>query len=413
MYKKPRLSHVFLSQQLGAFPSYHSIKQTCSSMASMPKQKPTSIISSGNGVFPEEVVLQILARLPVKPLFRFKSVCKVWYRLVSDKYFVQLYNNVSVDNPMVLVELLRSFNVQPSYICVDRMRGVSEFSLDFLKDRVKVKASCNGLLCCASIPDKGIYYVCNPMTRDYRLLPRTRERPMTRFHPDNEATLVGLAYDLCNQKFKVVLAGFYRPFGRRPLDSFICLVYDSDSNAWTRSLSSQTEEFTHMNRNQVVYANGLLHWLTYSCLYILALDLNSLEWRKIPLPNKMVDGAGHRLHLLELEGSVSVIQISDAWMTMWVLEDLEGEKWREADRVSLKCIRGMVPSVFPISQNSEFIFLATQRQILVYHRRSRVWKEMYFVKNISSYPLWFSAHAFRGTIVPCHPGVDCSKESLI
>ena len=32
----------------------------------------------GDGIFPDEVVMQILARLPVKSLFRSKSVCKLW-----------------------------------------------------------------------------------------------------------------------------------------------------------------------------------------------------------------------------------------------------------------------------------------------------------------------------------------------
>lgn len=45
----------------------------------------------GDGIFPDEVVIQILARLPVKSLFRFKTVCKLWYRLSLDKYFIQLY----------------------------------------------------------------------------------------------------------------------------------------------------------------------------------------------------------------------------------------------------------------------------------------------------------------------------------
>ncbi|KAF6156602.1 hypothetical protein GIB67_014581 [Kingdonia uniflora] len=359
-----------------------------------------------NGFFPEEVILQILARLPIKPLFRFKCVCKLWYKLPSSKYFIQLYNKISSQNPMVIVEVVKSFYARCSYICVDRLRGVSEFSLDFLNDRVKLRASCNGLLCCASVPNKGVYYVCNPMTREYKLLPRTRERPMTRFHPDDEATLVGLGFNLSTQKFNVVLAGFYRPFGRRPLDSFICLVFDSESNSWRRSISSRTEEFTHMNKNQAVFANGCIHWLTYSCLYILALDLENEVWKKIALPKEVASGSGNRVHLLELDGCVSVIQITEAWMSIWVLKDYNGEEWYEADRASLRCIKGLVPGVFPISQTSEFVFLATQRQILVYHRRSRVWKEMYSVKSPFTYPLWFSAHAFCSTIISCHQGAN-------
>ncbi|KAK7853979.1 f-box protein [Quercus suber] len=160
-----------------------------------------------DGFFPDEVIFQILARLPVKSLFRTKTVCKRWYRLSSDKYFIQLYNELSVKNPMVLVEVSEVSESKSSLICVDNLRGVSEISLDFLNDRVKIRASCNGLLCCSSIPDKGVYYVCNPMTREFRLLPKSRERPVTRFYPDGEASLVGLACNLWTQKFNVVLAG--------------------------------------------------------------------------------------------------------------------------------------------------------------------------------------------------------------
>ncbi|KAK9288203.1 hypothetical protein L1049_017654 [Liquidambar formosana] len=354
-----------------------------------------------DGVFPDEVVLLILARLPIKSLFRSKSVCKLWYRLCTDKYFIQLYNEASVKNSMVLVEVTESLESKSSLICVNNYRGVSEFSLDFMKDRVKVRASCNGLLCCSSIPDKGVYYVCNPMTREYKLLPKSRERPVTRFHPDGEATLVGLACSLSTQKFSVVLAGYHRSFGHRPERTFICLVFDSESNKWRKFVSLQDDRFTHMNRNQVVFVNGALHWLTESCSCILVLDLYCDLWRKIQLPDEVGYGSGNRIYLLESDGCVSVIQISEAWMNIWVLKDHGKEDWHMVDRVSLRCIRGLVPGIFPISQTSEYVLLATHKQVLVYHRNSRVWKEMYSVKNSSTLPLWFSAHAFRSTIFSC------------
>ncbi|XP_022723039.1 F-box protein At5g49610-like isoform X2 [Durio zibethinus] len=347
----------------------------------------------------------ILARLPVKSLFKAKTVCKLWYRLASDKYFIRLYNEVSGKNPMVLVEISDSTESKSSLICVDNLRGVSEFSLDFLKDRVKVRASCNGLLCCSSIPDKGVFYVCNPMTREFKLLPKSRGRPVTRFYPDGEAMLVGLACDLSRNKFNVVLAGHHRTFGHRPDGTFICLIFDSDSNKWRKFLSFQEDHFTHMNKNQVVFVNGALHWLTASCSYILALDLDYEIWRKISLPDEVSYRTGNRVYLLESSGCLSLIQISDAWMKIWVMKDYERELWHIVDRVSLRCIRGLVPGIFPITQTGEYVFLATHKQVLVYHQRSRVWKEMYSVKNSATCPLWFSAHAFQSTIFPCDLGL--------
>ncbi|KAF3456402.1 hypothetical protein FNV43_RR01052 [Rhamnella rubrinervis] len=358
--------------------------------------------SQRDGIFPDEVILQILARLPIESLFRSKTVCKLWYRLSSDKYFIQLYNEVAAKNPMLLVEVSESSGLNYSLICVDSWRGVSEFSLDFLKDRVKVRASCNGLLCCSSIPDKGVYYVCNPMTREFKLLPRSRERPVTRFYPDGEATLVGLACDLSTQKFNVVLAGYHRTFGHRPDGTFICLVFDSESNKWRKFVSFQDDQFTHMNRNQVVFVNRALHWLTASCSCILVLDLDRDIWRKMSLPDEVNYGSGNRVYLLESDGCLSVIQISDIWMKIWVLKNYEKEEWHLVDRVSLRCIKGLVPGIFPISQTCGYVLLATHKQVLVYHHKSRVWKVMYSVKNSSTLPLWFSAHSFRSTIFSCH-----------
>ncbi|GER31445.1 F-box family protein [Striga asiatica] len=358
--------------------------------------------SSKCGFFPDEVVLQILSRLPVKSLFRTKCVCKSWHRLISDRYFTKLYNEISTRNPMVLVEISNpSSESRPSLILVDNLRGVSEISLDFIKDRVKIRASCNGLLCCSSIPDKGVYYVCNPMTREYRLLPRTRERPVTRFYPDGEATLVGLACNISARKYNVVLAGYHRAFGHRPERTFICMVFDSESNKWRKFVTLQDDHFTHMNKNQVVFINGALHWLTSSGACVLVLDLNSEVWKKIHLPDQVTAEGGNRVYLLESEGMLSVVRISDVWMSIWVMEDYEGEKWCMLDRVSLRCIRGMVPGVFPISQTNKCVFLATHKQVLVYQRKTRIWMEMYSVKDTATLPLWFSAHAFRGTILSC------------
>lgn len=352
------------------------------------------------GFFPDEVIQQILARLPVKSLFRTKTVCKLWNKLTSDKYFIRLYNEVSSKNPMLLVQisdLIESKGV----ICVDNWRGVTEISLDFLHDRVKVRASCNGLLCCSSIPEMGVYYVCNPMTREWKLLPKSRERPVTRFYPDGEATLVGLACDLAKNKYNVVLAGYHRAFGHRPDGTFKCLVFDSESNRWRKFVSVQDYyQFSIMNRNQVVFVNGALHWLTDSCSFILALDLEGDVWRKISLPDKV--GSESRSYLLECDGSLSVIEISDEWMETWVLKDYYRDEWHSVDKVSLRCIKGMVPSIFPISQTREYVFLATHKQVLVYHRNGRLWKEMYSVKYGSTLPLWFSAHAFRSTILSCN-----------
>ncbi|KAG9457765.1 hypothetical protein H6P81_002273 [Aristolochia fimbriata] len=312
--------------------------------------------------FPDDVLIQILSRLPAKSILRCRAVCKHWRELTSSKYFIQLFNEISSNDQMILVETVILVDSTSSFVCIDKSSSISEFSLSFLNDRVKVRASCNGLLCCSSIPNRGVYYVCNPITRKFRTLYRATERPVSRFHPDAEATLVGLAVYPDYGRFKVVLADFYRPFGCRPFDSLLCHVFDSEASSWRRFYTTLNDEFTHMNKNQVVFANDSLHWLTKWSRYVLVLDLDNEAWSKIRLPHEIVNVLDTKIYLLELEGSLSVVQILKNYMITWILNSYVKEEWVVKDTVSLSCIEILVPTTFPISQTKDFVFLATHRQ---------------------------------------------------
>ncbi|XP_062015337.1 putative F-box protein At3g51171 [Rosa rugosa] len=45
------------------------------------------------GDYEEDVIAEILARLPVKSLMRFRCVCKSWRALISESYFVKKHLN--------------------------------------------------------------------------------------------------------------------------------------------------------------------------------------------------------------------------------------------------------------------------------------------------------------------------------
>ncbi|KAK1423972.1 hypothetical protein QVD17_19283 [Tagetes erecta] len=360
--------------------------------------------SSSSCYFAEEIILEILSKLPIKSLFRSKCVCKLWYNLASNRSFIHHFNQLSATNVMLLLQQ-QQHHPDPSdsnILLLDHktmpVGSKLSLSLSFIKDdRVIIRASCNGLLLCCSSNEKGVYYVCNPITRDFKLLPRIQERPITRFYPDCEPTLVGLSSDLLTNTYKVVLAGYHRMFGHRPESAkLICSVFDSHSNKWRKYVShDQRHTFTHMNRNQVVFLNASLHWMTQGFSYLLVLDLDLDMWRRIVLPHEM-GCSGSRVYLLEFDGKLSVVQICSVWMTIWVYD--EG-RWDVIDRVSLRCIRGMVPGIFPICQGRDYVFLAGHKQVLVFQRKTRSWKEIYSVKNNNTtMPLWFSAHSFRATI---------------
>ncbi|CAL9239487.1 unnamed protein product [Arabidopsis halleri] len=69
----------------------------------------------------------------------------------------------------------------------------------------------------------------------------------------------------------------------------------------------------------------------------------------------------------------------------------ETETWSGVDSISLRCIKGLVPGIFPICQTGEYVCLASHKQVLVDQRRSKLWKEMFSVKGSSSLLTPFAA----------------------
>ncbi|KAJ3702130.1 hypothetical protein LUZ61_005835 [Rhynchospora tenuis] len=346
-------------------------------------------MNSQIGFLPFDLIIQILSRLPSKSLLKFKSVCKSWYLLISSTHFTQLHFRFSSKTLQLVIQPPDPTDPNlEKLLLVDPFTPSPSLSLDFVDDCIKVRASSNGILCCSSVKNKGVYFVCNPITREYRILPRTRDRPFTRTQPFYEATLA----------FTDHLANFVET-------KFVSNVFNSETNCWKRFEFPLIDEFTHMNRNQAVHDNCSIYWLTQSCMHLLYFDSEIENWGKVALPGEILGTQdGSRVYLLEYEGFVSVIQISQGVMSTFVLKDRNLEKWYLLDQVKLKCIGGFANSGIPVGQNSCFVFLAAQRNVLAYDRRSRIWKEAGSSSRCSSgsmYPLWFSAFPFKGSLFPC------------
>nr|XP_009776547.1 PREDICTED: putative F-box protein At3g10430 [Nicotiana sylvestris] len=52
--------------------------------------------------FPKDAMLQILLRLPVKSLLRFRSVCKSWYNFLKSPHFIKVHLSHQISHPASL-----------------------------------------------------------------------------------------------------------------------------------------------------------------------------------------------------------------------------------------------------------------------------------------------------------------------
>lgn len=64
--------------------------------------------SWGDGGLLDDLFVDILLRLPVKSILRFKSVCKSWNTVIKDRFFVKLQlNRAVVDNMNLGLMMIR------------------------------------------------------------------------------------------------------------------------------------------------------------------------------------------------------------------------------------------------------------------------------------------------------------------
>ncbi|KAK4770872.1 hypothetical protein SAY87_031404 [Trapa incisa] len=332
---------------------------------------------------PDDILTEILARLSMKSILRAKSVCKHWHKLISGEYFSRRNVQVSARNSMAMIEVSGT-----SLRLLDSLGGVSRLSLDFLETEVSEKGS-------------GSTTVCNPITRQHTKLPGI----------DVDADLVGLAYDSSGRTLNAVLAGHANDGNDETEGTIVGWVFDSESNNW-RKLIYQLDglyEFSFISKNPAVFVNGAFHWITDgSPTILLVLDLSRDLWRKMTLPDKILQGPEDRVfYLLEFEGCLSVIQLSDSWMVTWVLENYDEKVWYMLDPVSLSSKRLLtlgtsMLEMAPVSQTREDLILGIGLWMFDYQKNNEVWQLMYKMNKYGlTDPQCYSAFPFRATMLPC------------
>ncbi|XP_030936233.1 F-box/kelch-repeat protein At3g23880-like [Quercus lobata] len=187
---------------------------------------------------PEEIVFEILARLPVKSLLRFRCVCNSWYSYITIPNFISTHLLCHNHDGGYAVHMPKTTVISPSLcrphsqICTaasDRMfETVSEFRIHFTfqfgyPDFV---SSCNGIMCLADYrPFKfKDVYLWNPSIRKFK---RLLDTCLTQLCP----VRLGFVYDSQNNDYKFVRISWGCPQLMPPLE---VEVYSLSSDLYKR-----------------------------------------------------------------------------------------------------------------------------------------------------------------------------------
>jgi hypothetical protein len=154
-------------------------------MNQLVSKRPCLAASDVGSMIPDEVLLfEILVRLPVKSLVRFKSVCKVWCATIASPRFVRLHLELARASSSSMVVVPRMYQPKPTKVGsrfvhfysfqpaaqskVARLIMVNK-PLPYGIPRFTIPLHCDGLVLIPSIT--GDIFVCNPATKEFVELP--------------------------------------------------------------------------------------------------------------------------------------------------------------------------------------------------------------------------------------------------
>ncbi|MCL7023150.1 hypothetical protein MKW94_000830 [Papaver nudicaule] len=269
---------------------------------------------------PEDIIINVLTRLPIKSLLRFRCVCKSWCNnLFTDPDFVkqQFDHALKHHNPVILIDST-DFNI--SCIGYDLVSStvssddhIVEIDYPTENEKYQIIDVCHGLLC--YITENKDIIIWNPYTKNYKKLPsppEAHQSPMVEYG-------YGFGYDSKTEDYKFARMVSYQ-FGHGELN-----VYSSRTDSWKTMVNVP---FLYPYE-QLVLFNGVFHWVQSSTLdsgfprVIGSFDLESETFKEIQLPVEFLDRNKFTVvDLRFLEGNLYLIgRIYMAGVEVWMMKE--------------------------------------------------------------------------------------------
>lgn len=279
-----------------------------------------------NCCLPEGIMVDILSRLPVKSLLRFRSVCKHWYVLLTSPDFITMQlHQTNGDKLLTESDLLLNYNwyIVPALYLYNR-DDKNSFDLPLhlfpfsSSNCVKIVGTCNGLICAQGIINRSLALVIwNPATRQFRYLDPHRDILLP------SSLFVGFGFLVDTNDYKVVV---FRSSYKLALGRIMVFVYTFSSDSWRLM-----EVVAPISRfySRAITLNGVFYWIervSNKMEIIVSFDLCDEVFGQMTVPDSCGFDDETKSELVVLRGSLSVIFYSkkeerDRCFEIWVMTE--------------------------------------------------------------------------------------------
>lgn len=223
--------------------------------------------SSGATFLPEDVVIQILLRLPVKSLLRFNCVCKHWYTLIKSPSFISQHYHHHNNWIQLLVHHCIPYIEESAFALLpDEMLAMRQH-LDYLHIPTyltNVVGPVNGLFLlhkdwCSHSSHLALW---NPATGEFRTLPELDSNlPQWFMAKEN---YFGFGLDPLTNDYKVIwICYFWNEELHVAYDPPVIGVYTLGTDLWRLLDPNSALMPSRLSSISSIYMNGTQYWLSY------------------------------------------------------------------------------------------------------------------------------------------------------
>ncbi|KAM7487336.1 hypothetical protein LguiB_024820 [Lonicera macranthoides] len=309
---------------------------------------------------PGDIMIDILSRLSVKSLMKFKCVSKSWYALVTNPNFVIIHLNQSNLNHSHSLLFLRRreliLSTRVYFVSYNTYHAYANLDIPYA-GAFETIGCFNGVLCLNTVDHKLFdthYFLFNPATREFKPI----QGYTTTMHKSKRSKFIsiGFGYDPMSNDYKMVrIERVHLVTGQL---YYICEVYTLSTNSW-RMIDAGING-TIMDESSLAFVNSYLHWKgnKNNIELLITFDVVNEVFGYIALPDVPPKPSQICCALRVWKDQLALVYHyydgDDIRFEMWVMEEYGvNESW------NLKMVFGPSPGIMLLlgsGKNGELIF---------------------------------------------------------
>lgn len=278
-------------------------------------------------VFPEDILIDVLKRLPAKTLMRFKSVSKSWHRLICDPYFTESHHICSHSRPeasyLMFFLVTRTFDVLSIFPTNSDGTPSAQLPVHNLCTFIPCTNIVNGLICLYdSYTD--ILHMLNVTTGEIIALPTEKPFLVTRSLQFFKSPLF-LGFDPVTKKYKLLY--IHRDKKTKIIEE--CYILTLGTGSWR---AIDCPKFVRFGK-RATSINGAIYWkLSSRQSFMHYFDVGEEKFKLLAAPDgfggEIVIQVGRNLAFLCLQWNYNQFH-----GTMWRLNS-DNQVWVKDEKYS-------------------------------------------------------------------------------